>query len=92
MPKFYFTYGTEGHPFFGGWTEVEAPDRHIACTVFRAYHPDKTERLLNCCSCYTEEDFKKTSMYQRPDGNFGYRCHETITLRHELTNEGRISG
>lgn len=86
MPKFYFTYGTEGHPFFGGWTEVEAPDRHMACTVFRAYHPDKTEGLLNCCSCYTEEDFKKTSMYQRPDGNFGYRCHETIILRRELLN------
>ena len=86
MPKFYFTYGTEGHPFFGGWTEVEAPDRHMACTVFRAYHPDKTEGLLNCCSCYTEEDFKKTSMYQRPDGNFGYRCHETITLQRELLN------
>lgn len=92
MPKFYFTYGTEGHPFFGGWTEVEAPDRHMACTVFRAYHPDKTEGLLNCCSCYTEEEFKRTSMYQRPDGNFGYRCRETITLRHELTNEGRLSG
>lgn len=86
MPKFYFTYGTEGHPFFGGWTEVEAPDRHAACAAFRAYHPDKTEGLLNCCSCYTEEDFKKTSMYQRPDGNFGHRCHETITLRRELLN------
>lgn len=86
MPKFYFTYGSEGQPFCGGWTEVEAPDRHAACAAFRAYHPDKTEGLLNCCSCYTEEDFKKTSMYQRPDGNFGYRCHETITLQRELLN------
>ena len=25
MPNFYFTYGTEGQPFFGGWTEVDAP-------------------------------------------------------------------
>lgn len=24
MPKFYFTYGTDGQPFVGGWTEVEA--------------------------------------------------------------------
>ena len=86
MPKFYFTYSSEGQPFCGGWTEVEAPDRHAACAAFRAYHPDKTEGLLNCCSCYTEEDFKKTSMYQRPDGNFGYRCHETITLQRELLN------
>lgn len=86
MPKFYFTYGSEGQPFCGGWTEVEAPDRHAACAAFRAYHPDKTEGLLNCCSCYTEEDFKKTSMYQQPDGNFGYRCHEIITLQRELLN------
>ena len=86
MPKFYFTYGSEGQPFCGGWTEVEAPDRHAACAVFRVYHPDKTEGLLNCCTVYTEENFKKTSMYQRPDGNFGYRCHETIILRRELLN------
>lgn len=86
MPKFYFTYGSEGQPFCGGWTEVEAPDRHAACAAFRAYHPDKTEGLLNCCSCYTEEDFKKTSMYQQPNGNFGYRCHEIITLQRELLN------
>lgn len=86
MPKFYFTYGSEGQPFCGGWTEVEAPDFHAACAAFRAYHPDKTEGLLNCCSCYTEEDFKKTSMYQQPDGNFGYRCHEIITLQRELLN------
>lgn len=86
MPKFYFTYGTEGHPFFGGWTEVEAPDFESACSVFRVYHPNKIEPLLNCCTVYTEENFKKTSMYERPDGNFGYRCHETITLRRELLN------
>lgn len=24
MPKFYFTYGTDGQPFVGGWTEVDA--------------------------------------------------------------------
>ena len=32
MPKFYFTYGTDGQPFVGGWTEVEAPDRRAACS------------------------------------------------------------
>ncbi len=89
MPKFYFTYGSEGQPFFGGWTEVEAPDRRTACAAFRAFHPDKTEGLLNCCSVYEEEDFKRTSMYG-PGGNFGYRCHETITLRRELSDEGGI--
>lgn len=48
MAKFYFTYGTDGQPFFGGWTEVEAPDAHAACAAFRAYHPDKTEGLSLC--------------------------------------------
>lgn len=31
MAKFYFTYGTDGQPFFGGWTEVEAPGRSRGC-------------------------------------------------------------
>lgn len=26
MARFYFTYGTDGQPFVGGWTEVEAPN------------------------------------------------------------------
>lgn len=83
MPKFYFTYGSEGHPFVGGWTEVEAQAFYAACAAFRAFHPDKTPGLLNCCSVYEEDNFKQTSMYG-PAGNFGYRCHETITLRREL--------
>ena len=64
MAKFYFTYGTDGQPFFGGWTEVEAPDAHAACAAFRAYHPDKTEGLVNCSSIYDEEKFKLTGMYR----------------------------
>lgn len=81
MAKFYFTYGTDGQPFFGGWTEVEAPDAHAACAAFRAYHPDKTEDLVNCSSIYDEEKFKLTEMYR--ESNFGFRCHEIITLRRE---------
>ena len=72
MAKFYFTYGTDGQPFFGGWTEVEAPDAHAACAAFRAYHPDKTEGLVNCSSIYDEEKFKLTGMYR--ESNFGFRC------------------
>lgn len=79
MPKFYFTYGTSGQPFVGGWTEIEAPDAHSAAALFRAYHPDKTEGLLNCSSVYTQEQFEKTEMWG-PDGNFGRRCHERITV------------
>lgn len=79
MKKFYFTYGTEGHPYYGGWTEIEAPNRNSACALFRALHPDKTEGLLNCCDVYTEEAFRRTTM-NSPDGNFGFHCHERITV------------
>lgn len=89
MPKFYFTYGSEGHPFVGGWTEVEAPDEDMACTIFQMVHPNKEDGFLNCCSVYEEEQFKRTSMYG-PKGNFGRRCMETITLRHEFVDEGGL--
>ena len=88
MPRFYFTYGTEGQPFYGGWTEVEAPDGHAACAAFRACHPDNTEGLLNCRDMYDDAHFKLTEMYR--SGNFGHRCHETITLRRELADERRL--
>lgn len=82
--KFYFTYGTDGQPFVGGWTEVEAPNGHAACAAFRAYHPDQIEGLLNCCAMYDEEHFKRTEMYRR--GNFGLRCHEVITIQRTAGN------
>lgn len=75
---FFFTYGTEKQPFWGGWTEITAPTYEIACAVFRAYHPDREPGLLNCSSVYGEETFKKTEMYQR--GNFGYFCQEKIAV------------
>lgn len=84
MPRFYFSYGTEGQPFYGGWTEVEAPDIRAASFAFRAIHPDKTEGMLNCCDLYVETQFKQTEMYR--SGNFGFRCHETITLRREAAS------
>ena len=79
MASYYFTYGTEGQPFFGGWTEIEAPDGRTACALFRAYHPDKTEGLLNCSSVYNEDAFRKTHMPR--EGNFGAWCHERITVK-----------
>lgn len=89
MKKFYFTYGTDGQPFVGGWTEVEAPNYGAACAAFRAYHPDKTEGLLNCSSVYDEENFKRTEM-DGPNGNFHRFCHETITLRREAADGGAV--
>ncbi len=84
MARFYFTYGTEGQPFVGGWTEVEAPNAHAAAVAFSIFHPNKIGDLLNCASVYDEEQFKRTKMYQH--GNFGHRCHETICLRREAAN------
>lgn len=83
MAKLYFTYGDEGQPFCGGWTEVEAPDMRTACAVFRAFHPDKYDGLLNCSSVYTEAAFQTTSM-AGPKGNFGRFCHERITVDREV--------
>lgn len=89
MPKFYFTYGTGGQPFVGGWTEVEAPDYHSACAAFRAFHPDKIEGLLNCSDVYDEARFELSQM-NGPEGNFGRHCLETIILRRELADEGGL--
>lgn len=67
MSKYYFTYAQEGHPFCGGWTEVEAPNGHAACAAFRAYHPDKQDGFINCAAIYSEADFQATKMpYGRP--------------------------
>ena len=82
MAKYYFTYGTGGHPFIGGWTEVEAPDLDAACGAFRAYHPDTTEGFLNCAYIYPEEWFRETRMFST--GNFGFRCREIITIHREV--------
>lgn len=76
--RFYFTYGAAGQPFTGGWTEVEAPTREAAYMAFRVYHPDRIEGIVNCADIYSESQFRQTEMYS--SGNFGYRCHETITL------------
>lgn len=79
MSKYYFTYGSEGHPYVGGWTEVEADNKDLAIIAFDIYHPSQNS-FLNCCCVYSEEEFKSTRM-AGPNGNFGYFCHETITLQ-----------
>lgn len=80
MKSFFFTYGTdEKYPFYGGWTRVNAPDRHTACGLFKLVHPCRDNvHLLNCASVYDEEQFHKTEMYE--SGNFDRRCHEVISM------------
>lgn len=78
MSKFYFTFGTGGQPYAGGWTEVIADNRQKAVRAFRAYHPDKIPGCLNCADVYAEDVMKTTSMFAH--GNFGHRCWEVIRL------------
>ena len=84
METFYFTYGLEGQPFVGGWTEIVAPDEVTAREIFSVFHQNR-DGFLNCSTVYTEEGFKKTKMYK--DGNFGARCHERITVSVEKFDE-----
>lgn len=82
MRKYYFTYGTDGtHPYFGGWTEVEAANGAEAVAAFHIFHP-KRNGLTPCAGIYNEEQFSQTPMAVR--GNFGKRCVEYISLNREL--------
>ena len=78
MFKFYFTFGSEGQDFVGGWTEIIAPDFEAAYRLFEALHPTQEGCGLACGGFYTEEQFKKTSMSK--NGNFGHFCHERVTV------------
>lgn len=80
--KYFFTYGSEGHPFKGGWTEVIADDMATAMGAFKLYHPDTGGRL-SCCNVYREDTFATTSM-AGPNGNFGKFCWERITISNEV--------
>ena len=87
MNNYYFTYGSEGQPFVGGWTRVIACNIHDAVDLFRKVHPDKTEGILNCAAYYTEDRFYKTGM--QVSGNFGSYEQEVIVRRKELSIEDK---
>lgn len=78
---YYFTYGTDGYPFCGGWTEIEANTKAEACSLFRAVHPDKLPGVLNCSFVYSEDQFMNTVMYK--NGNYGFFMKERISLEQE---------
>ena len=87
MRNYYFTYGSEGHPFVGGWTRVIACNIHDAVDLFRKVHPDKTEGFLNCAAHYIDTQFYKTSMWHK--GNFGSYEQEVIVKSPELSVEDK---
>lgn len=64
MAKFYFTFGTaKRYPYIGGWSEVTAPNRWCAWSVFTALHPTKKDSPIpdvnigNYREMYTEEEW-----------------------------------
>lgn len=89
MGNFYFTYGTEGHPFVGGWSVVTAPDMTSAIEIFKIVHPAENGSFVHCAGIYNEDNFVNTKMYK--NGNFGVRCVEEITLSVTRKNESEMS-
>ena len=85
MAKFYFTYGSENHPFVGGWTVIHAEDEEIARNVFRAFHPSREAQIRDCCDVYTEDEFKRSKMASH--GNHGVFCREVIIAERVLVDE-----
>ncbi len=88
MPKFYFTYGSEGMDFVGGWTEVDAPNYSTACELFSACHAKSADGLINCAGIYSEREFAGTKMCQK-GSNLGAGCHEVISLKRILTERSK---
>mgnify|MGYP000859795895 FL=1 len=74
--KYYFTYGTHGQPFSGGWTVVNANSYTEAIDKFNAVHPKTKDGFINCAFVYDENEFKQTKMYT--NGNFGKFEQEVI--------------
>lgn len=89
LKEFYFTYGRSGQPFSGGWTIVLAEDLKQAIEVFRIFHPDKNDGMIDCADFYSEENFKETEMYKL--GNFGAFCHERISLLRYVNEPKEVS-
>lgn len=77
---YYFTYGTDDQfPFKGGWTKVFGENIEQAIDIFNFVHPNQSGSYVNSAGIYTEEQFMKTSMYEKND-NLGHGCWETIIL------------
>lgn len=85
MSKFYFVLSGKNSSYQGGWSEVTAPDLHVATAGFRAYHPDRVPGITDCASIYGQEEFEKTEMYT--NGNLGKRCVEKISITRNIPKE-----
>ena len=76
---YYFTFGSEGQVYNGGWVKIEADSLVEAQAKFVRRYGEKARSEygpLRYSDHYSEEQFAETSMAKT--GNFGVRCHETI--------------
>lgn len=90
MNSYYYTFGSdEKFPFYGGWVLIHADTRQIADEVFQKFYPSREpdNTLLNCSFVYTEEEFKKTTMYKKQN-NYDNACHKEFFLNHRLEKDG----
>lgn len=90
MAKFYFTYGSEGHDFKGGWTVVEAGNRYEAFDIFMAFHQRDENGNILFAGMYDEEEFAQTKMAK--NGNLGAYAHESIVVNRKILDGSKKGG
>lgn len=76
---YYFTFGTCGQLFEGGWVRIQADTLREAQQKFVARYGDKAWKakgVLNYAFGYPEDRFMFTRMFR--GGNFGKFEHEFI--------------
>lgn len=77
--NYYFTFGSSGQIYKGGWVQIkastlrEAQEKFIRHFEKKAY---KSEGILSYASHYDQAEYEELEMFRT--GNFGSRCHEVI--------------
>lgn len=82
---FYFTFGSAGQLYRGGWVKIKAETLKEAQDKFKDYYGSKAYKdggfgslnyCLNYSFPYSEWEFKQTGL--GITGNLGARCHNVI--------------
>ena len=79
MSKYYFTFGSAGQLYCGGWIIIHAKSDRDAREKFKKYYGVKgstREGLMNFAFSYTEPEFQSTDMPTK--GNMGEFCWNEI--------------
>ena len=80
MPKYYFTFGSSGQVYKGGWVEIHAINMTDAQQKFEKRYGNEARNketgLLRYSDHYREDLFRASGMIET--GNLGAYCHEVI--------------